>query len=262
MTFPPEQHFLRDLRISGARGPDEVRNRVAVEPGICDSEGRVRLGAMAMLIDITGGAIAVAAAQPDWIATADLSAHLGRPVTNGSIEVICRPLRVGVGRVVIEASAIDADGLACGRGLMAFARIPGSVMTSEIDGTTGATTDDFMLSGGQPFDESILDRCRFEPVGPGQLRFEKTDYVRNSFGTVNGGVLALAAEAAAVSACGGGQATDLHIHYLEQIGGGPVAVTAEVVRDDSDSRLCQVRIVDKADNRLAAVTDVIVAESS
>ncbi|MEZ5167424.1 MAG: hypothetical protein R2695_13390 [Acidimicrobiales bacterium] len=95
-------------------------------------------------------------------------------------------------------------------------------------------------------------------AGPGRLRLEKSDYVRNSFGTVNGGILALAAEAAATSAAGAGIALDLQIHYLEQIGDGPVAVTADVVRTHSGFSRCAVRLVDLSTERTVAVSDVTV----
>ena len=112
--------------------------------------------------------------------------------------------------------------------------------------------------GGTPIEVAIADRCGFDIVGPGQLRFEKDPYVANSFGTVNGGVMAFAAEAAAVSAAGGGDALDLQIHYLEQVGDGPVGVTAEIVRDagDGDTVLADVRLEDRADRRLVAVATV------
>ena len=116
------------------------------------------------------------------------------------------------------------------------------------------------MDGGHPITDSVIARCGIETIGPGRLRLEKSPYVENSFGTVNGGVLALAAEASAVSAAGGGHAQDLHIHYLEQIGDGPVAVTAEVMRDQGAGRLCAVRIEDRSTDRLVAVADVLVGD--
>ena len=171
--------------------------------------------------------------------------------------VVCEPLRVGVGSVVVDARITDGHGTLAGTGRMAFARIPGSATAATVQETVGDEPVHHAMDGGRPIDDPITDRCGFTPVGPGQLRFEKAPYVANSFGTVNGGVMALAAETAAVSACGGGVATDLHIHYLEQIGDGPVAVTAEVVRDGADVFVA-VRIEDRADGRLVAVSDVTV----
>lgn len=259
MSYPPEHHLLRDLQIHGSRSGDEVRNATEVVDGMRDDTGGLRLGVMATLLDTSGAAVALTAVQPDWIATADLSAHALRPVRGGWAEVACRPLRVGAGRVVVEAAMVDDNGVECAGGLMAFARIPGSATTATIRERAGDSTLARTMEGGVPLTDSILDRCGFEPVGPGQLRFEKAEYVRNSFGTVNGGVMALAAEAAAVSACGEGRAVDLHVHYLEQIGDGPAGVSAEVVRHTEQDRLCQVRITDLADGRLAAVADVNVS---
>ena len=260
MTYPPAHHLLRDLGISGTRAEGEVVNRAAWQPGLADDAGRFRLGVTATVVDMTGAAVALAAVRPDWTATADLNVHSLRPVTGGTINVTCRPVRVGQGRVIIDARVHDDAG-ECGRGLMAFSRIPGSATSASIEESTGAGVSEFVLDGGTPLDtDRIIDRCGFDPVGPGQLVFAKSDYVANSFGTVNGGVQALAAEVAAVSACGGGHATDLQIHYLEQVGEGPVAVTAEVVRDDgAATMLCSVRTVDRASGQLVATTDVLVA---
>jgi acyl-coenzyme A thioesterase PaaI-like protein len=258
MSYPPDVHLLRDLAFSGTRSGDISTNTLAVTAGLCDDLG-VRLGVLATMLDVSGAGIALHAIAPDWIATADLQAHLIRPVPGGIVAVQCRPLRVGARRVVVDAEMRDGDGVLCGTGRMAFARIPGSATKAKLDGVTDAETTHITMDGGQPITDSVTERCGMNPVGPGQLRFDKSPYVENSFGTVNGGVLALAADAAAVSACGGGSARDLHIHYLEQIGAGPVGVTAEVVRDDESGRLCAVRIEDRADHRLVAVADVFVS---
>ena len=195
----------------------------------------------------------------DWIATADLQTHLVRPIAAGSVVVECRPIRVGARRLVIDAILTDGDGGFCGTGRMAFSRIPGSATKASAADVREPKPAGFTMDGGTPITDPLTERCGMQLVGPGQLRFDKSTYVENSFGTVNGGVLALSAEVAAVSACGGGQALDLHVHYLEQIGEGPVAVTAEVIRDSSSGQLCSVRIEDRADARLVAVADVLVA---
>ncbi|MEZ5243500.1 MAG: PaaI family thioesterase [Acidimicrobiales bacterium] len=260
MTYPPDVHLLRDLAFTGTRSGDISTNTLAVTPGLCDEHG-VRLGVLATMLDVSGAGIALHAIAPDWIATADLQAHLIRPVSTGTVAVQCRPLRVGARSIVVHAEMRDDDGVLCGTGRMAFARIPGSATKAKVEDVTDPETPRFSMDGGHPITDSVTERCGMEPVGPGQLRFDKTPYVENSFGTVNGGVLALAADAAAVSACGSGSARDLHIHYLEQIGAGPVGVTAEVIRDDESGYLCAVRIEDRADHRLVAIADVFVSKN-
>jgi uncharacterized protein (TIGR00369 family) len=257
VSYPPDIHLLRDLAFSGTRSGDVSTNTLTVTPGLCDELG-VRLGVLATMLDVSGAGIALHAIAPDWIATADLQAHLIRPVAGGTVAVECRPLRVGARRVVVEAEMRDRDGTLCGTGRMAFARIPGSATRATVEDVTDPETTGFTMDGGHPIIDSVTERCGMEVVGPGQIRFDKSPYVENSFGTVNGGVLTLAAEAAAVSATGGGSARDLHMHYLEQIGAGPVGVTAEVIRDDDNGRLCAVRIEDRAEHRLVAIADVFV----
>ncbi|MDW3217586.1 MAG: hotdog fold thioesterase [Acidimicrobiales bacterium] len=257
MTYPPERHLLRDLAFRGERTHDRASNRIDVTPGLLDDRG-VRVGVLATMVDVTGAAIALASIRPDWIATSDLGVHVVRPIERGEVEVTCTPLRVGARSIVVDARIVDDHRSLCAVGRMAFARIPGSATAATMDEAVGDETVHHAIDGGRPIADPIDELCGFTPVGPGQLRFDKGDYVRNSFGTVNGGVLALAADAAAASACGGGSAVDLQIHYLEQIGDGPVGVTGEVVRDDP-LPFVRVRIEDLADGRLVAVSDVTVA---
>ena len=257
MTYPPARHLLRDLGFSGTRSSDRSINELPVTPGLCDDRG-VRIGVLATMVDVGGAGIALHAIAPDWIATADLQTHLIRPVIDGVLAVECRPLRVGARRVVVEAEMRDGAGVLCGTGRMAFARIPGSATRADVSAVTDSHTTRFAMDDGDPILDPVTDLCGMEIVGPGQIRFDKAPYVENSFGTVNGGVLALAAETAAVSAAGGGSARDLHIHYLEQIGAGPVGVTAAVVRHDDAGRLCTVLIEDRGARRLVAVADVTI----
>ncbi|MEQ8840978.1 MAG: PaaI family thioesterase [Acidimicrobiales bacterium] len=252
MSYPPAVHVLRDL---GFVAHDD-HTRMPVTAGLCDAHG-LRLGALATLVDVSGAGIALRSVAPDWIATADLHIHVIRPVAGGDVTIRCRPLRLGARSVVVDAVIHDDDGAVCATGRMAFARIPGSATRVAVDDDGTPRPTGPMMDGGRPILDPVVEMCGMIPVGPGQLRVDKTPYIENSFGTVNGGVLALAAEAAAVSAAGDGWARDLHIHYLEQIGEGPVGVTAEVIRDDVDSKLCAVRIEDRSTNRLVAIADVV-----
>ena len=212
---------------------------------------------MATLLDVSGAPIALAGVQPDWIATSNLSIHRTRPVNGAELRAESRPLRVGSRSVVVETD-LFVDGARCGFGRMTFARIPGSSTVATVDRDLTGETVEVEMAGGTRIEDPVDQLCGMESVGPGQIRFDKTEYVANSFGTVNGGVLALSADVAAVSAAGGGAATDLQIHYLAQIGEGPVAVTAAVERATPESALCAVRIEDRSTRTLVAVADVTV----
>ena len=54
-----------------------------------------------------GGGLAARAAQPDWIATADLTLHVAGAVTEGAVEARARVAHAGRTTVVIEVRLLD-----------------------------------------------------------------------------------------------------------------------------------------------------------
>ena len=111
ITYPPERHLLRDLRLSFEHGSDRTsRAWMPVAPELCAADGAVRAGALATLVDVIGGGLAAAAAHPGWIATADLTLHLVGAVTAGSIEARARVVHAGRTTVVIEVGLHDDSG--------------------------------------------------------------------------------------------------------------------------------------------------------
>ena len=76
--YPPQDHMLRDLNI--LLEPQDRQGAVVRAPvvrEICTDQGTLHVGAMAALIDILGGTLAIHAFYPDWLATS------GGPVGNG-----------------------------------------------------------------------------------------------------------------------------------------------------------------------------------
>ena len=128
----------------------------------------------------------------------------------------------------------------------------------------------FTLSGGHLF--SIYDGCRDEGIRlidtrheqtatfaaegwskvtrqPGVAALTHSDEVLNASNTINGGMIALVAEEAALSLSPGATLASLDLRYLQPARVGPVVARAEVrhglgrveVRDEgNDDRLCVV----------------------
>src|SRR5438552_2029443 len=67
-------------------------------------------GALAALVDVIGGGLAARVAQPDWIATADLTLHLTGTATAGAVEARGRVAHAGRTTVVIEVGLFDDPG--------------------------------------------------------------------------------------------------------------------------------------------------------
>jgi acyl-coenzyme A thioesterase PaaI-like protein len=79
------------------------------------------------------------------------------------------------------------------------------------------------------------------------------DDVGNSFGTVQGGVLAVLAELAAESALDQDDPfviTDLDARYLNRVKVGPVEATAEILIDRLPRRTFGVHVRDRGENRV------------
>jgi uncharacterized protein (TIGR00369 family) len=264
-TYPPDQHVMRDLRIATIR--PSIDRSISVAPltaEVRNSAGHAALGLLVTLADVNGAGVALPAAHPDWIATADLSLSQIRPVIEGPVISRATLVRAGSKVIVVAVDVFDGHGSedperaehACS-GLMTFARIPRRATAAVVDTATPLlnvrqtmATEDSHLSG--PLLDSI--GLRVLDARDGVVELDRTDYVRNSFGTMNGGVLGMIFQGAtevALEARGRPfTASDIHIHYLAQCKVGPARTSTRVLRLGADHAVCEVRIIDAGNDDL------------
>lgn len=271
-TYPPERHALRDLRFASQRlSRDHGRAWAPRQPGICADDGSIRVGAIAMMVDVAGAAVAILAADPDWSATADLAYWTATPIRRGPVICDARLVRSGAGIIVVDADVYDGDGSddlpaeRAGHARMTFARIPASASASaaRLDRSGAPTPRQSMSRPDSDFDDPLFDKLalRFVDDVDGIVECDKSDYVRNSFGTINGGVICAifeaAAERAARHATGAPLiARDLQVHFLAQTRIGPARTAARVLRANTDHAVIEARLVDAGndDTMLALAT--------
>jgi acyl-coenzyme A thioesterase PaaI-like protein len=232
---------------------------------------------VAALVDIAAAPVALIAGSPDWTATQDLSLHATGWLVQGPVAVDARLVRAGRNTVVVGVDVYDAhllDTLAdvqaaiaaddgevrrAATGVLTFARIPRSASVS------ATTFDPAQLVGqeratlpSRPPTGTMLERIGVTVVDAvaGVVEIERTDYVRNSFGTINGGVLGAVFQAAAEAMRPGLVATDLQVHYLSQVQAGPARTSAALSRDAHGHTVVTVRAVDAGhhDQLLALAT--------
>ena len=272
--YPPEHHVLRDFRVTTER----VSRHLTIcssplVPAISNQSGRPRVGALATIIDLAGAATAIASVTPDWIATADLSFTSGAPIAEGPIVVAAHLVRAGTNVVVVRVDVGDGHGdddvatmRAAGRGLMTFARIPGSASASS--GRIIPESSPKQSSGlpGSGFRLPLFEQLGIRVIhaARGVIEIDRTDYSRNSFGSLNGGVIAIAAEAAADallrSHSNNFEAVDISVTYLSQTRSGPGRTTASLIRADAHDAVVEVRLVDAGnDDQLLALSTVVFA---
>jgi 1,4-dihydroxy-2-naphthoyl-CoA hydrolase len=95
----------------------EVRARLAWREELCTAGGVMHGGALMALADSTGGLCAYLNLPDGATATATIqsSTTFLRPVREGHVEAISRPLNVGRNVIVVETELVDANGRAVAR---------------------------------------------------------------------------------------------------------------------------------------------------
>ncbi len=263
--YPPEKHILRDLRISSLWDTEHThRCEAPTAPELCDSAGRVHLGVLATMVDIGGAAVGLPAVAPDWIATSDLSIHRGAAdltAADERIVVTTSLVRAGATSAVVECDVRGSGAdKAAAAALLTFSRIPAS--------TTAVVVEDRGFEVGERRELGLPDSGFTSVIRDalgivehdGSLVLPKSDYVHNSFGTINGGVTALFIEAAAEHAVHAlpepppaPVVVGLSVHYVGRVKAGPAVARVTIVRADARGATIRVDVIDESNERLIAV---------
>ncbi len=278
--YPPAHHILSDLGIQSESATEtSATARIRVTPNITAADGGVRAGVLAVLVDIVGGTVGVRALRPDWMATADLSLHLVRPATGPFVEARAEVLRQGRTTLVIEAGVfnVSADGSDVGPvagqpvpvawATMTFAVLAGQSPTSTLDVSSELPTRWSFSGAGLEVPVTEALSISFDGAGSGRVSMPVGEYLFNSFGAVQGGVMALLGDVAgaeAARAAGGPGAeslvvTDLQVAYLALGRVGPIVSRSRVLDGGGDGsrRSAVVELVDEgAGGRLTTVINV------
>ena len=263
-TYPAD-HMWRDLEFSMEY--DEQKRciiRAPVAPGLCGEQGTMQVGFISTLFDLVGGELAARTAYPDWIATADLVLYSRERARGGEFTAVAWVVRAGRSSIVIEAdmqvrAKPRSAPVSIGSAMAAFTRLRSREDTAQVARVDGPHQV-FSMEGHVP-SERILDKAglRVLDEAAGVVEIGMSDYVRNAFHGLNGGVFGLLADAAGQCAAravvGRPLVTaDLAIHYLSMGKAGPFRTRARVVRASRDSVLTRVEMVDAGkDDLLMAV---------
>jgi acyl-coenzyme A thioesterase PaaI-like protein len=236
VSYPPEQHLLRDLQIDNwLEGPDHGVAELEIRDAVRDSSGRVCLGALITLADIACTRVALSAVAPHFVATLDLSVTTASRPTHGSVRTDATVARTGSKVVSIDGTLRDI-----GTTTASFVRIPREAsLVSELPAIGERSRMDRVAPA---FTGPITERMGLRVRG-GTAELDRTDYVRNSFGAINGGCLGFLVAAVAESATGW-TAADVTLRYLGQTKVGPARATGSVIRRTADHAIADVTVRD------------------
>ena len=256
--YPPAQHVLRDLRLESEAGPDlTARGSIDISDALRGPTDLPHPGALATLVDAVGGGLAATAARPDWIATADLTMHLVPCPGVTRVQAAGRVLRAGRTTVVLEVDMTSDEGDVLGVASMTFAILPRRDGNPIID-PEAATRRTTMARPDSGFTQSLETATGLRVLDDttGSVHLPLTDYVRNTLGAVQGGMMAMTAAVAAERALSAAAQTridivDLQVTYLALAKVGPVASTVRVLDLQPDSGTAHVELTDAgADGRV------------
>lgn len=96
---------------------DEVRGRLAWREELCTAGGVMHGGALMSLADCAGGLCAYLNLPDGATATATIQSGTNflRPLREGYVEAISRPVSIGRNVIVVETELVDSEGRAVAR---------------------------------------------------------------------------------------------------------------------------------------------------
>jgi uncharacterized protein (TIGR00369 family) len=270
--YPPERHLLSDLGLEAeVTSGSTATVRLRATPELLGPDRGVRVGMLATLVDVVGGSAALRAIEPDWMATADLTVQMARPATGPLVESRATVLRKGRTTLVVEATVADLDGEGhtdpVGWATMTFAILPGRQTGPRVDMASSLPIRWSLDGAGLDGPVADVLGITVDDARRGIASLPVRDYVRNSFGAVQGGVMATLAEVAATAMVaaydGVGTdavvATDLHVGYLALGRVGPIVTRSRLLDHDprSPERAVAVELFDQgAEDRATTVITV------
>jgi acyl-coenzyme A thioesterase PaaI-like protein len=201
----------------------------------------LRTSVLAMWADIVTGKLAVVALSPRVPVTLELGIDLYRePSGLDSVRAVGWVAKAGRSVVVSTTVLTDGHGAPVGVAHGSFMAAPGMVAEwdeSQLESPTGASLS-------VPFAERAA--CTREATGVARIPLPPGG--GNAVGTLNGGLLALVAEEAALSARSARGLSHLALRYLRPVRTGPAIARAEVLGE-----VANIEIRDEGDGGKLAV---------
>ena len=257
--YPPTRHILRHLRLCHTVDDEgNISATMPILPDLLDEGGWLRLGAIATLVDSVAGHHGVMQVAPDWVATLQLGTVLSRKAEGTEVTAECRPLRIGRNNVVTETAISDSSG-EIERATCTYARLPARTNNPSVGTDKGQVVD--YAEDNEEHPRPMLEDYLRADINPNEPVIELPHHSRihNSFGSIQGGAVAVLADAMAAHLCRlilktPARCTSADVHYLAQAKGGPFRVEGEALRIDQTAVTSRIRIIDVGnDNRLLDV---------
>jgi len=217
-------HMLQELGFTVRQADGELRGAAAITPYLhVPGTPRLRTSILAAWADMICGLLAARAMAPRVPVTLELDVQLYRPApAAGTVTAVGRTVKAGRSVFVAEVEFSDERE-------ETFAFSTGSFMAApDTRLTLGSLTSIDMPPMGATLTMPLADRAGCKRERPGVAVLPRSEDGLNGSNTVNGGLIALAAEEAALSLLPGQTLSSLHLRYLQPVRVGPAVATATV----------------------------------
>jgi acyl-coenzyme A thioesterase PaaI-like protein len=239
-------HILQELGFSVAREGTEARGWAPIVPEMwVPGTSSMHASILAAWADVASGYVAIEVLAPRVPVTLELDLHLYRPApADGTVHITARALKTGRAVIAIGFDFTDQDGEPVAVGTSSFMAAPDPNLRLPAD-----LPRESLPAPDARLEMPFVERARCTRPEPGVAVLHRSDDNANASDTLNGGLLALAVEEAALSRTPGTTLADMSLRFLRPLRVGPAVATSQV-----RSGLGRVEVRDAgSDDRLAIV---------
>lgn len=222
-----ERHIMRDLGFDVVAAGDEMHGSAHVVPEMwVPGTEALRTSILATWADVAAGYIAIGLFTPGVPVTLDLDVHLFAPAVRcDEVHLVARAQKAGRSVSVLSIDIADGGGRTLGFAHATFMAAPNPALKMPT-----VVRDEALL---QPhparLEVPFAERAGCERVAPGVASIPMRPDGLNASGTLNGGLLALAVEEAALSVEPPGTTlSSLAMRYAQPVRVGPAVAHADV----------------------------------
>ncbi len=251
----------------GEERPSTFGARAPVDEHLRGPGGGLRTGGLLTAVDSLGGQMSGLAVLPKWIVTTSIMATVAHLAQTGPLRLEGSVLRRGRNSVVTGIEVLDEGA--------EDRRVAAATMTCAVldPGEMDLTFERPIVAPMPPLQPGAPAPSEFfgiEPAGGAVTRLRIDDRLRNPWGILHGGAVAMLADEAACRAAlaeapgaagpgGTVAATDAVLHYLRPARVGPVEARCRVLGSRSGRTAVRVDIHDVgAEDRVVLVGSVAV----
>ena len=218
------RHVLTELGFATRRVGDELHGTASITPQMhVPGSSHLRTSILATWADNLAGLLAAYAIAPRVPVTLELDVHLYRPApAAGLVRGVGRTVKAGRSVFVasVEFTAEHGDPVAIAAGSFMSAPDPAAKLPATL--SVDAPPSQARLA------VPLAERAGCERRSPGVAVLPRSEDGLNSSNTVNGGLIALAAEEAVLSLAPGDTLCSLGLRYLQAVRLGPLVATARL----------------------------------